>query len=116
MWDAHLPRTVGPVTVTEFKVDAKGRLLLPAAVRAAAGLVPGSRVRGRVEHGRIVVEVPETVQERIWARARRSRTPTAEDRAATAAAEHAALVARERDADVDGVDAVGEQLLTDLGL
>ncbi len=103
------------MTVIELRVDDKGRLLLPAAARAEAGLTPGSRVLGRVEHGRLIVEAPEAIQERIWARAARG-GDVPEDRAATAAAERRSLVSREREAGGVGVDAVGEELLADLGL
>jgi bifunctional DNA-binding transcriptional regulator/antitoxin component of YhaV-PrlF toxin-antitoxin module len=100
-----------------FSIDAKGRVALPRVARELAHLQANSRVVGRVERGRIVLESAESVQARIWARVDAhalawSELP-AED---TAEAEAAALVGRERPQDGPAIDDLGEALLADLGL
>lgn len=101
------------MTVMEFKVDAKGRLLLPASARAEAQFAPGSTVRGRVERGRITVETFETVQERVWSNAGTSEAPAQADQARH---EAEVLASRERRVGGPEIDDVGAAALADLGL
>lgn len=52
------------------EVGAKGRLVIPAQVRAEAGMQPGQAVVVRADGaGRIVIETLDAVQERVWAAA-----------------------------------------------
>lgn len=66
---------MGDVTAAEFlaytfHVGPKGRVSLPAAVRREAGVPEGAEVVARVAGpGRIVIETPEAIRERIWSAA-----------------------------------------------
>lgn len=56
--------------VASTEVGAKGRLVIPAQVRAEAGIDAGQTVVvTAVGIGRIVLETPEAVQARVWAAA-----------------------------------------------
>lgn len=46
----------GPPPSVEVTLGADGRLMIPAAIRDAAGIKRGQKVTLRVEDGRIVVE------------------------------------------------------------
>lgn len=53
-----------------FELGAKGRAVIPAAVRQEAGLEVGQTLVARAEGpGRIVLETPAAVQARVWAAA-----------------------------------------------
>jgi bifunctional DNA-binding transcriptional regulator/antitoxin component of YhaV-PrlF toxin-antitoxin module len=63
-----------------FHVGPKGRVVLPAAVRRAAGMDEGAEVVATVDRtGRLVLETTESVRERVWAAA-----PSSADLDATA--------------------------------
>jgi AbrB family looped-hinge helix DNA binding protein len=49
----------------EVKVGAEGRVLLPASVRRAAGVEPGSILVVRVEGDRIVLTPREAIKRRL---------------------------------------------------
>jgi AbrB family looped-hinge helix DNA binding protein len=46
------------MTSNSVEVNAQGRVVIPAAIRAHLGLKPGSRLIAHEEHGRIVLERP----------------------------------------------------------
>jgi bifunctional DNA-binding transcriptional regulator/antitoxin component of YhaV-PrlF toxin-antitoxin module len=108
-----------------LELGAKGRAVIPAAVRQEAGVEVGQALIAHAEGaGRIVLETPAAVQARVWAAApdgdesgdsgRDVRALRAEDnRVAEAAAgrRHAAPVLSEGSA-----DDTGEALLRALGL
>jgi bifunctional DNA-binding transcriptional regulator/antitoxin component of YhaV-PrlF toxin-antitoxin module len=49
-------------------IGAKGRTVLPADVRKAAGFAEGTEVIAHAEgRGRVVVETPDAIRDRIWA-------------------------------------------------
>lgn len=51
----------------EFEVKAKGRVVLPAALRDACGFVPGTRVSVRpIGRGQAILETADAALERIW--------------------------------------------------
>ena len=52
----------------EVRIGPQGRLVLPAALRHALGLLPGHTLVARVEEGRIVLEKREQVLARVKAR------------------------------------------------
>jgi len=53
-----------------FHVGAKGRVVLPAAVRRAAGIEEGDQVVARpAGEGRVVIETVRSIRERVWAAA-----------------------------------------------
>lgn len=50
-----------------FRVGAKGRVVLPAAVRRAANIAEGAEVVARPEgEGRVVIETVHSIRERVW--------------------------------------------------
>jgi bifunctional DNA-binding transcriptional regulator/antitoxin component of YhaV-PrlF toxin-antitoxin module len=64
-----------------FKTDAKGRTVIPAALRAAAGIrEEGDVLVGYVEDGRLVVETRAAIRRRIRAQAAARRTEGVVDR------------------------------------
>jgi AbrB family looped-hinge helix DNA binding protein len=74
------PRTVQTVRA-QVVVGPKGRVVIPAELRAALHLVPGDRVIAYVEEGRLVMERSETVLDSIrrkWAPARGDRSAVEE--------------------------------------
>lgn len=108
-----------------FELGAKGRAVIPAAVRQEARVEVGQALIARADGvGRIVLETPAAVQERVWAAAAQPddsadsvsdiRALRAEDNRLTeAAAQHrrgASGVSEEPD------DDPGEALLAALGL
>jgi bifunctional DNA-binding transcriptional regulator/antitoxin component of YhaV-PrlF toxin-antitoxin module len=53
-----------------FRSDAKGRTVIPAALRAQAGIRDeGDTLVGYVEDGRLVIQTRETIKRRLRARA-----------------------------------------------
>ena len=57
-----------------FRSDAKGRTVIPAALRAEAGISEeGDTLVGYVEDGRLVIEPRAAVKQRLRARAEASR-------------------------------------------
>jgi bifunctional DNA-binding transcriptional regulator/antitoxin component of YhaV-PrlF toxin-antitoxin module len=64
-----------------FKTDAKGRTVIPAALRAAAGIrEEGDVLVGYVEDGRLVVETRAAIRRRLRAQAAARRTEGVVDR------------------------------------
>lgn len=56
------------VVSSSFHVGAKGRVVLPAAVRRAAHLDEGAEVVARPDgEGRVVIETVESIRARVWA-------------------------------------------------
>ena len=53
-----------------FRVGAKGRVVLPAAVRRAAHVDEGDEVVARPDgEGRVVIETVDSIRARVWAAA-----------------------------------------------
>jgi len=106
-----------------FHLGPKGRVVLPAAVRRAAGIPDGAQVVAQaIGPGRMVIETIDAVRNRVWSassdpdgvdsstdvRALRSEDIATSDRAAQA---------RSRvEEDTAESDAVGLSLLAHLGL
>jgi bifunctional DNA-binding transcriptional regulator/antitoxin component of YhaV-PrlF toxin-antitoxin module len=64
-----------------FKTDAKGRAVIPAALRAAAGIrEEGDVLVGYVEDGRLVVETRAAIRRRVRAQGAARRTKGVVDR------------------------------------
>jgi bifunctional DNA-binding transcriptional regulator/antitoxin component of YhaV-PrlF toxin-antitoxin module len=64
-----------------FKTDAKGRTVIPAALRAQAGIrEDGDVLVGHVEDGRLVVETRAAVRRRLREQAAACRTEGVVDR------------------------------------
>ena len=62
--DMSLPPSV---VSAPFHVGAKGRVVLPAAVRRAANIVEDDQVVARPEgEGRIVIETVHSIRQRVW--------------------------------------------------
>ena len=59
--------------VDRTRLDRQGRLVIPARVRAAAGLTPGSPLAVRASHGRVIVEPLDTIERTMWRAAARAR-------------------------------------------
>lgn len=57
--------SAGPMEVC---LGRQGRLVIPAALRRSLGLAEGDTLVARQEHGRLVLEKPETIKERLRAR------------------------------------------------
>ena len=64
------------------KVDSKGRIVLPKAMRERLGITPGTEVEINEEDGRVVVE-PEDNPDQIIERMERLITETASKRGET---------------------------------
>lgn len=107
-----------------FEVGAKGRAVIPVAVRRAAGVAEGQTMVAQADApGRIVLETPEAIQARVWAGAPGQEGEDAADdlralrdednRLAEAAAGRRARGTSGREAEADDL---GERLLKDLGL
>lgn len=59
--------STAPVASAAFRVGQKGRVVLPAAVRRAAGIDEGAEVVARTEgDGRLVIETVESIKRRVW--------------------------------------------------
>jgi len=59
--------------VDRTRLDRQGRLVIPAKVRAAAGLIPGSPLGVRASHGRVIVEPLDAIERKMWRAAARAR-------------------------------------------
>jgi len=100
-------------------LGAKGRVLIPIAVRHAAELTDGAELVVRSDGpGRIVVETRDAVQARVWADAP---TPTGLDTTADvrAARDEDAAVSDRQSAERSAAttdDGAGDRLLAPLGL
>ncbi len=55
------------VVSAPLRVGAKGRVVLPAAVRRAANITEGAEVVARpAGEGRVVIETVDSIRERVW--------------------------------------------------
>jgi bifunctional DNA-binding transcriptional regulator/antitoxin component of YhaV-PrlF toxin-antitoxin module len=64
-----------------FKTDAKGRTVIPAALRAQAGILDGGDVLvGHVEDGRLIVETRAAIRRRLREQAAACRAEGVVDR------------------------------------
>lgn len=106
----------------EFRIGAQGRGVLPAPVRQAAHVRAGDRMVARAEGpGRIVLETPAAIRERVWAAA-----PPVHQLDAAAdvralrdddnAVSDANFALRSESPDPESAAIVGERLLAELGL
>lgn len=57
-----------PVTQTEVQVGPQWRLVIPAALRRQLGVKPGDVLVAHLEEGRLILEKPETIKQRLKAR------------------------------------------------
>ena len=60
---------MGPMTLPRgsFRLGPKGRVVLPAAVRRAAGIPEGAQVVAQaIGPGRMVIETVDAVRHRVW--------------------------------------------------
>ncbi len=57
-----------PCPVMEVSVGRQGRLVIPAALRRSLGLGEGDTLVARQEQGRLVLEKPEAIKQRLLAR------------------------------------------------
>lgn len=57
-----------PVTQTGVQVGPQGRLVIPAALRRQLGVEPGDILVAHLEEGRLILEKPETIKQRLKAR------------------------------------------------
>ncbi|MEI6622199.1 MAG: AbrB/MazE/SpoVT family DNA-binding domain-containing protein [Actinomycetes bacterium] len=103
-------------------IGAKGRIVLPADVRKAAGFTEGTEVIAHTEgYGRVVVETSDAIRDRIWAASppQTSIDATADIRAAreedVRVSDQAAAHRCGERSNADS-DARGEALLKHLGL
>ncbi len=106
-----------------FRVGAKGRVVLPSAVRRAARIEEGTEVVARfLGEGQLLIETKDAVRARVWGAApeptgldttKDVRALRNEDiaRVASSAARQADIAAGDQDA-----DAAGAALLAHLGL
>jgi hypothetical protein len=99
-------------------VGPKNRLVLPTALRQAAGVGVGSELLGHVDPmGRLILETVDSVRARVWAAAPSPVGNSMDDVRAARAADleiEAAAASRRDSAPRD--DRVGERLLAELGL
>lgn len=59
--------------VDRTQLDRQGRLVIPARIRAAAGLAPGDPLAVRASHGRVIVEPLDAIERKMWRAAARAR-------------------------------------------
>ena len=57
-----------PSPVMEVSVGRQGRLVIPAALRRSLGLGESDTLVARQEQGRLVLEKPEAIKQRLLAR------------------------------------------------
>jgi bifunctional DNA-binding transcriptional regulator/antitoxin component of YhaV-PrlF toxin-antitoxin module len=106
-------------TVAMFQLDAKGRTVLPASVRHAAGFRAGEPLVARVlEPGSVTIESREAVRDRVWAAApsRPSVDATADVRDLREEDNAIADAAAARRSDLRTSPTAGADLLRALGL
>lgn len=60
--------------VETTQLDRQGRVVVPARVRAAAGIAPGSRVAARASRGRVILESLDAIEQRLWNTAAHARS------------------------------------------
>ena len=111
------------LVTTSFHVGAKGRVVLPAALRRAAHIVEGAELVARlIGEGQVLLETKDAVRARVWGAAPQ---PTNLDVTADVRAmrdEDIALEGRNAERREAGTgseadsDAVGAALLAKLGL
>lgn len=105
-----------------FEIGPKGRSVVPAAVRKAAGVSERDKLTAYADGpGRIVLETPEAVQSRVWAAAGEKRETNAVRNVAAIRAQEVAVAdanfaRRSIEPDEGSADAAGQRLLTTLGL
>lgn len=111
------------VVSAPFHVGAKGRVVLPAAVRRAANITEGAEVVARPEgEGRVVIETVHSIRERVWGAAPDASglDTTADVRALREEDNHVSDAAFARRAAASGSEtdsaAAGAALLARLGL
>lgn len=51
-----------------MSLGRQGRLVIPAALRRSLGLAEGDTLMARQEQGRLVLEKPETIRQRLQSR------------------------------------------------
>lgn len=56
------------VIQTEVQVGPQGRLVIPAALRRQLGVKPGDILVAHLEEGRLILEKPEAIKQRLKAR------------------------------------------------
>ena len=59
---------VAMIKKNEVRVGIQGRVVIPAHIRRALGIGPGQVLLARMEDGRLVLETPEQVLSRLYAR------------------------------------------------
>lgn len=59
--------------VERSRLDRQGRLVVPARLRAAAGLTPGTVLAVRASRGRLIVEPLDVIERTMWRAAARAR-------------------------------------------
>jgi len=59
--------------VERSRLDRQGRIVVPARVRAAAGLTPGTVLAVRASRGRLIVEPLDVIERTMWRAAARAR-------------------------------------------
>jgi len=52
-------------TQTEIQLDPQGRIVIPAYLRRTLGFEAGDRLIARKEDGRLILEKPEVVKQRL---------------------------------------------------
>ena len=49
----------------DLRIGPQGRIVIPARMRGALGIEPGDSLLARVANGRLVIEKPEAVEQRL---------------------------------------------------
>ena len=101
-----------------LRVGPKNRIVLPVALRDAAGITIGSDLVGHVdEMGRLILETPAAVRARVWDAAPGVEGDSVADVAAARSADgEIGLEAIARRVATPFDEAAGERLLAELGL
>lgn len=58
--------------VERSRIDGQGRVVVPARVRAEAGLMPGTSLAVRTSRGRVILESLDSIERKMWRLAERS--------------------------------------------
>lgn len=56
------------ITQTEVQLGSQGRLVIPAPLRHSLGFKSGDSLIARMEDGRLILEKPETIRQRLKTR------------------------------------------------
>jgi AbrB family looped-hinge helix DNA binding protein len=56
-----------PAPAQHLTIGPQGRIVIPAPLREALGWGPGTKVVARLEDGRVVLETPDQVRDRVHA-------------------------------------------------